>query len=145
MVLAAASRDGINSEIFRIPISWDSKEAVKVDPNEHASWSRKFSTNETKDTYELIEKAKRHGAKLAGVKVTIQDNVGKKEWVELATFPNKVITPEQLENVISVLREIQASGQVFLNVEHLVFDLGQGLLDWADEDKISLKPGEVKQ
>ena len=49
------------------------------------------------------------------------------------------------KNAWRALRKLQGSGQVQLGGEALHFTLGQDLLDWVEEVKTALKPGEVKQ
>lgn len=145
LVLAVGTKDGISSEIERIPILWDTKEKVQLDPNRLTSWHHKFAFNTTQDSYALIEKAKKHKALLSGIRITIQGTDGDKGWVELQMYEEKTVQPELLEEAIESLRKMQTSGQVQLVVTSLILEKGQHLLDWAEEDKITLVPSEVKQ
>ena len=52
---------------------------------------------------------------------------------------------ELVEECLGMLRKLQGNGQVKLGAASLHFDLGQDLLDWVEEVKTALEPGEVKQ
>ena len=67
------------------------------------------------------------------------------EWIELTTFQDKHISPDLLEECLGVLRKLQGTGQVQLAAEALSFELGAELLEWVNEIRATLKPGEVKQ
>jgi flavodoxin len=149
LVLAYAERDGVASPVERIqvPVGKDSGggSPLPIDPLHPAVWKRAFEYKSTKDTYETIERAKKYKASFSGVKVTIMGEGGDKEWIELQTYQEKLISPDLLEECLTMLRKLQGSGQVHLNVEALHFDLGQDLLGWVEEIKTTLIDGEVKQ
>lgn len=146
-VLAYAERDEVASLVERIPVpSGSGGEApILVDPNRPAVWLRSFELQSTKETYETIERAKKYHTQFAGVKLTILGEGGDNEWIELQTYKEKLISPELVEECLSVLRKLQGSGQVQMGAEALSFNLGQELLEWVEEVKTTLKPGEVKQ
>jgi hypothetical protein len=50
-----------------------------------------------------------------------------------------------IEECLDVLRKLQSTGQVQLTADALHFALGQDLLEWVEEVKATLQPGEVKQ
>ncbi|MDR3576906.1 MAG: DUF499 domain-containing protein [Anaerolineaceae bacterium] len=149
MVLAYAERDGVTAEVLRIPVpiggGGGGGDDPKVDPKRAAVWVRGFDLQSTKETYETIERAKKHSASFTGVKVTIMGEGGDKEWIELQTYQEKQVSPELVEEVLATLRKLQGSGQVQLGAAALNFSLGQDLLDWVEEVKTTLKAGEVKQ
>jgi len=146
LVLVYAERDGVASQIERIvvPATGD-KGTVPVDTRRPAIWTRSFELQSTKETYECIERARKHNATFVGIKLTIMGEGGDNEWIELNTFQDKRVTPELVEEVLTALRKLQGSGQVQLAAEALSFPLGQELLDWVEEVKATLEPGEVKQ
>jgi len=146
LVLAYAERDEVASLVERIvvPAAGD-KGTVQVDPKRPAVWMHPFELQSTKETYECIERARKHNATFVGIKLTIMGEGGDNEWIELSTFQDKRVTPELVEEVLIALRKLQGNGQVQLAAEALSFDIGQELLDWVEEVKTSLKPGEVKQ
>lgn len=145
LVLAYAERDGIISEMERIVIRWDKDETVPVDPKRPATWSRHFDFTSTKSSYEFIEQLKKYHALLLGPRITISGEGGDKEWIELTTFEQKRVMPEMLEETLATLRKLQGNGQVQLALTGVYFDTGQDLLDWVEDIKTTLVPGEVKQ
>jgi hypothetical protein len=116
-----------------------------VDPKRPAVWTRPFDSLSTKESYETIERAKKYKACFSGVKVIIMGEGGNNEWLELNTHQEMLGSPEQVEECLTVLRKWQGNGQVQLGAAALHFALGQDLLDWVEEVKTTLKPGEVKQ
>lgn len=145
LVLAYAERDGIRSAVESIPLSWTKDETVQVDAKKPATWQRRHGFDSTQDSYEFLARLQKHGALLFGLAVRIGDGQGYREWVNLDVSENKRIGPVWVEECLAVLRKLQEGGQVELSVEALHFERGQALLDWVEEARTSLKPGEVKQ
>jgi hypothetical protein len=145
-VQAVGACDGITSEVLRVAVP---KEGVigkiSVDPKRPVVWARTFNFSSTKESYEHIERAKKHKATFSGVSIMIMGEGGDNEWIELQTYQEKKVTPELLEETLTALRKLQGSGQVQLGSTGLHFELGQNLLDWIVEVKTELKAGEVKQ
>lgn len=149
-IQAYAELDGVASEVLRVPVPKDGgggggRGPVIVDPKRPAIWTRSFSYSSTKESYEHIELAKKHKATFSGVSITILGESGNNEWIELTTHEEKKVTPELMEETLAALRKLQGVGQVQLRSTRLHFELGQDLLDWVEEVKTELKPGEVKQ
>jgi hypothetical protein len=150
LVLAYAERDGVGSEMLRVVVpkgggGGGGGEPPMVDPKRPAVWARAFDYQSTQESYECIERAKKHKALLSGVHVTMMGEGGDKEWIELQTYQEKQAAPELLEECLAALRKLQGSGQVQLGGAALHFALGQDLLDWVEEVKTTLTVGEVKQ
>jgi hypothetical protein len=146
MVLAFAQRDGVVSEVLRVPVPTGVGSGhVAVDPKRPAVWQRAFTFPSTKESYECIERAKKYLVLFSGVNVTIMGESGDKEWIELQTYQEKQIAPELMEECLAVLRKLQGNGQVQLGCSALHFELGQDLLEWVEEIRTELKAGEVKQ
>jgi hypothetical protein len=138
------------SQVERFIVTWidpDGKgeQTPEVDLKRPAQWKKEFKPGSTKDSYELIERAKKHKALFSGLQVTIMGEGGNQEWIDLSMYEQKQVSPETLEETLVVMRKLQGSGQVQLVVKNLYFELGQDLLDWVEEIKTTLKPGEVKQ
>lgn len=145
-VLAYAERDGVASQVERINVpAGGGGTPIIVDPKRPALWTRAFELQSTKETYECIERAKKYQATFFGINVIIMGESGDKEWIELQTYEEKRSTPEMVEEVLGVLRKLQGNGQVHLGAAALHFNLGQDLLEWVEEVKTTLTPGEVKQ
>jgi hypothetical protein len=147
LVLAYAERDGVASEVERIPISWDRDEIVRVDPKRPATWrpEHRFGFNSTRDSYAFLERLKQYQALASGLSISISGEGGDKGWIELQMYAGKQVEPILVEECLEVLRKLQTTGQVQLVAEALHFNLGQDLLDWVEEVKTTLQPGEVKQ
>jgi hypothetical protein len=145
LILAYAERDDVASEIERIPISWERDESVRVDTKRPALWKRRHGLSSTRDSYEFLERLKKHQAQVSGVTITISGESGDKEWIELTMYENKRVDPARIEECLEALRKLQTTGQVQLVAEALHFEIGQDLLDWVEEIKGTLQPGEVKQ
>lgn len=144
-VLVFAERDGISSQVERINIPKNEITDVAIDPKKPAIWKRDFAFNITKESYEFLARAKAHQAVLSGLSLTISGDGGNKEWIELSMFEEKQLTSIQVEETLESLRRLQGNGQVQISVSTLHFEKGQDLLDWVEETKTVLSPGEVKQ
>jgi hypothetical protein len=144
-VLAYAEWGGIESQVEHIPINWETEEEIKVDPTLPAIWRRKQETESTKASYEFLELLKKHRSKAVGLSVTIGGEGGVREWIELRTFEDKQIEPELIEACLESLRKIQTEGQVKIETSALSFETGQDLLNWVEEVRTELRPGDIKQ
>ena len=144
-VLAFAERDGINSEVERFPLQWDRDDAIRVDPGREVVWKRGAGYNSTKETYKILEQANKYQAKFSGVTITISGEGSDKGWVELNMFSDMEVEPSLLEECLEVLRKLQTTGQVQIRYDTLRFTMGQDLLDWVEDAKTTLNPGEVIQ
>ena len=145
MVLPYAERDGIESDVERILINWEEEEDVKVDPHIPATLRRSKQTESTKASYELLDRMKRHQARIIGLTIIIGGEGGIKEWIDLRTYEDKQITPELIEECLGALRKMQTEGQVKIEAKGLWFESGQDLLNWIEEEKTSIHPNEVTQ
>ena len=145
LVLAYAECDGIESEVEYISVSWDREEPIKVDPRLPATLMQKQEFRTTKETYEFLERLKKHRANVVGLTITIGGESGVKEWIELTTYEKKRVAPQLLEECLEALRKLQGDGQVKTEAKALFFETGQDLLDWAETVKTVLEPGEIKQ
>lgn len=143
LVLAFAEKDGITSELERIPI--DKDEPVKVDPKLPVHWRRKQQTESTRDTYDFLTRLGRFRAQPVGLTITIGGEGNIREWIELTTHDEKMVGPDEIKECLESLRKVQTEGQVALKTRMLYFETGQELLDWVEEVKTALQPGEIKQ
>jgi hypothetical protein len=141
VVLAYTEKDGVESEVLRIPIDWKTDESLKIDPERPTTWNTKQSAQTTADTYALLDRMKKYDTAASGLTVT----VGDREWVELSVFDRKQLKADALETVIEALRGIQGDGQVQLKAVRLHFPRGQALKDWVEEMKTNLEPSQVTQ
>ena len=145
LVSAYAERAGIASEVLRVPVSWDQDQEVQVDTRRAATWQRRQSFDSTRDSYAFLERAKKYHATMSAVILTITGESGDKGWVELNVSEYKQVEPELIEACLDVLRQVQTTGQVQLAAGALHFTMGQDMLDWVEDVKTTLQPGEIKQ
>lgn len=145
LVLAYAERDGISSEVLRVPVDWEKDETVKVDPLLPARLNRRFATRSTSETYEWLQLAERRHARVRSPRLTVGGTGGVRRWLELATSEDLVLTPQRIDSILQVLREEGPDLSVQLEATALEFARGQDLLEWVAEVKTELKPGEVIQ
>ena len=142
LALAYAERDGVQSVVLQIPINWSKGECDKpIDPQKPAIWRHKYEFYFTPESYEFIDRLKRHEAKASGVKVTIAGD----RWAELTLHEGIELGGTQLSEAVEAVRKIPESGQVGVEAGTIHFSTGQRLLDWLNETKTDMKPGEVDQ
>lgn len=145
LVLAYAERDGIESEVEKIVVSWDSKKTVEVDPGRPATWTRSHGYNSTKESYEFLARLKKYSARVSGLNVTITGDGGDPGWIELNTSDQRQVGYEQVEACLEALRQVQTSGQIQLAAQALHFEAGLDLQAWVEDAKLTLRNGEVRQ
>ena len=144
IVLAYAERDGVQSDVLPIRFDWTKPEGDKpIDPEKPAIWKRPHTHHLTIESYEFMERLKRHHAKASGARVSITGD----RWVELAMHEMVELDGVQLGEIVESIRKlpVTGSGQVEVSASVLHFPTGQQLLDWLNETKADVKPGEVKQ
>lgn len=142
LVLAYAERHGVQSAILQISIDWNKADGDKpIDPQKPATWRHKHEYYFTPESYEFIDRLKRHEVSASGVKVTINGD----RWAELTLHDLIELSSAQLSEAVEAVRKIPDSGQVGLEAGALHFPTGQRLLDWLNETKTDVKLGEVKQ
>jgi hypothetical protein len=145
LILAYAEKEGIRSEVIRIPINWEEEEGIKVDPASPAFWRRNNETESTKASYEFLALLRKFHSQAVGLTVNIGGEGGVRDWIQLTTFGEKKIEPDLIEEGLEALRKIQTEGQVKLECKGLYFETGQDLLDLVAAIKTEIKSGEIKQ
>ncbi len=142
LALAYAEREGVESVVLQIPIDWSKAEGDKpIDPQKPAIWRHRHEYYFTPESYEFIDRLKRHEATASGVKITITGD----RWAELTLHELIELSGAQLNETVEAVRKLPESGQVGVEAGSIHFSTGQGLLDWLNETKTDVKPGEVKQ
>ncbi len=142
LALAYAERDGVESLVLSIPIDWSKADGEKpIDPQKPATWRRRHEFHFTPESYEFIDRLKRHEARVSCVKVTTSGE----RWAELTLHELTELSAVQLGEAVEAIRKLPESGQVGVEAGAVYFSAGQHLLDWLNETKTDVKPGEVKQ
>jgi hypothetical protein len=144
IVLACAERDGVQSEVLQLPIDWSKPDGDKpIDPQKPAVWKHPHPCYFTPESYEFIDRLKRHEAKISGVKLSITGD----RWLELTMHELVELDAAQTAAAVEALRAlpVTGNGQVEVSAGAIHFPTGQRLLDWLNETKTDVKHGEVKQ
>ena len=142
IVLAYAERDSVQSTVLQIPIDWSKPDGDKpIDPEKPAVWYHRHDFYFTPESYEFIDRIKRHEANVSAVKISITGD----RWAELTLHELIELTGIQLSEAVEAIRKLPESGQVGLEARAIHFPTGQRLMDWLNETKADVKPGEVKQ
>lgn len=145
IVLAYAECLSVPSELLRaqIPAGTGPVEEKPIDPNKPAIWKRPHAYYFTNESYEFIDRLKRHDVKISGAKISITGD----RWLELTFHDLIELDAANLSATIETLRAlpVTGNGQVEVSATALYFPSGQQLLDWLNEVKTDLKSSEVKQ
>lgn len=148
LVLAFAERDGIQSVVEHIRVTWDEKREITVDPTLPAAWKRtqSFAAPTTRESYEFLERLRKYNVQAKGPRINITgEGSHARKWVDLQTSDDNKCGADLIDRVLTVLREMQPEGQVQIEANELLFPTGQDLLGWVEEVKTTLHVGEVKQ
>jgi hypothetical protein len=144
LVLASAECEGIQSELLTIPLDWGRAEPGEaIDPLKPTSWKRRHEYHLTLESYEFMDRLKRHEASVRGVRIGVTGD----RWAELNLHELIELDATQLREAVEGIRRlpVTGTGQVEVSIGALYFPTGQRLLDWLNETKAEVKPGEVKQ
>lgn len=141
LVLAVAEKNGAISEPRRIDINWDERQDFTVNAALPARWMRPHKLDDTRASYEFLERLKKHGARANVSRVTIAGS----HWLELSFDEKLAFNAVQLEDAVNHLRGLLDEGNVILEASGLEFANGQALLDWVEDVKTELKLDEVQQ
>jgi hypothetical protein len=144
IVLAYAECQRIQSEVLRIPIDWSKTDGEKpIDPSKPAVWRKPVEYPLTLQSYEFMDRLKRHEAKISGVRISVTGD----RWAELTLDERVELDAAQVTDAVETLRRlpVTGSGQVQISATAIHFTTGQRLLDWLNESKEETKPGEVTQ
>ena len=91
----------------------------------------------------LVARLKRPDAKASGVRISVTGD----RWAELNLHELVELDAAQLGEAVEAIRKlpVTGNGQVEVSAGTIHFPTGQRLLDWLNETKTDVKPGEVKQ
>jgi hypothetical protein len=144
IVLACAECQGVQSEMLKIAIDWSKTDGERpIDPARPAIWRKPVEYQLTLQSYEFMERLKRHEARISGVRISVTGD----RWAELTLDERVELDGAQVTDAVETLRRlpVTGSGQVQISASAVHFTTGQRLLDWLNESKEEAKPGEVKQ
>ncbi|MCC5786917.1 MAG: DUF499 domain-containing protein [Phycisphaerales bacterium] len=143
-VLAYAICEGVESEVEPISLDWSQSdpEAKPIDPAKPATWKRRHELQITKESYEFVQRLTKHEASSSGIRVSCGEG---DRWADLSLAESVELSAVELHKVVETVREVAGVGQVAITAQAVHFPTGQRLLDWVNEVKAELKPGEVDQ
>jgi len=145
-VLAYAHHNGLESEVERFEVVWEpGEDTVRLDLRRPALWRRRQAFDNTRNSYEFLERMKRLEVKALGPLIRIGGEGAGREWLELSMFEAKQVDPALIEEALQVLRRLQTTGQVQFEVDALWFPTGQSLADWAEEVRATLRQDDIRQ
>lgn len=151
LAVGVAPKYDVQSETLQVKVPrgpGGGKPGPDIDKNKPLTLFKMQKTNDTEQTYAMLNTLKKHQASIASINITIDKN-GK--WAELNTDPDSPIDPAVLEQKIDNLRDIIADEDkttITLEYKNAHYPSGQHFLDWVEENKLELKtfkPSEVKQ
>ena len=142
-VLAYANCEGVESEVEQITLDWSKKDhgSKPIDPKKPAIWNRRHEFHITQESYDFVERLKNHEANASALRVTVTGD----RWAELSLHEKVELSAIDLHDAIEVVRKLPGSGQLGIVAGAIHFPTGQRLLDWVNEVKTEIKPGEVVQ
>lgn len=143
VILARAAAAGVTSNQLRIdvPASPEDDRPV-VDPQKAATFKRRLTRDSTGETYQFLELAARHKARLGGVRLDVARDG---HFVSLATDDRTYQEAGSVRELARRLMEVVEGGNLTLEAERLHFARGQEMLDLVADLRTALKPGEVEQ
>jgi hypothetical protein len=146
IVLAVAQCDGIQSETLTIKVPAKTDGGIEdkpIDPQKPAVLNRQLAFHLTMETYQFIEQLKRHDAKISGVRISVTGD----RWAQLDFHELVQLDSTEIGSAVEMLRglPITTNGQVTVSSQAIHFLTGQHLLDWLNEVKTDVRPGEVRQ
>lgn len=141
-VLAVAQKDGISSDLHKLEINWDEEKPFTINPMAPVKWKRMHEVNTTKQSYELLDLAKKYNASLSGVRVSV---VSEQNWLELNFNDKMTLEADKLKAALENMRGLLSEGQVAIETNVIHFLLGQDLIEWVAEVKTEIKAEEVEQ
>lgn len=143
VILARAAADGVTSTQLRVDVpSTPEDDRPVVDPQKATVFKRRLTRDSTGETYQFLELATRHKARLGGVRL----DVGRDgHFVSLATDDRTFQEAGNVRELARRLMEIVEGGNLTLETERLHFGRGQELLDMVADLRTALQPGEIEQ
>ncbi len=144
-IQAVAERDGILSNVESFAVEWNNRQEFKIDPVKPASWARKMTMTSTQTSYEFLGRIIKHRACVIGGELTVTSGKDEECWLQFNFGDAMKLDGGKLTATLNGLKEVLSDGVVSVRANRLLFETGQGLLDFAAEVKTDVKPDEVKQ
>jgi len=102
----------------------------KIDPREPALWKWEYAMGDpSRDPRGLLEELSKHKASLMGVHLLCEGS----KAAELAVEDDCELSPDQVGELVVVLRKLAGEGKTSLEASALKFPSGRRLLDWLEK------------
>jgi len=140
LAVAMAEKQGIYTEVKQILIST----IIQIVSNKPLKLNKHFRTNNSAETYKVIEILKKHNALISEVSTTIfeiDDNNIDKGWIEINFDSKTKIDVNEMEQEINNLQlTFMKNKPINISVDYGVthFATGQNFMDWVAENKYKL-------
>ncbi|MPZ42202.1 MAG: DUF499 domain-containing protein [Betaproteobacteria bacterium] len=144
LVLAAAEKNGVQSDVLRVDIDWNEQPGERpIDREKPALWRPQhgFELSTTRASYGFIARLRQFEAEAGSVSIRILGT----QWVEFALEDSIRVNGARMEQAVEYLRSFVAEGEVNLVARYVAFPTGQQLLDYVEEVKATLVRDEVQQ
>jgi len=107
MVLAYAECEEVKSDVLQIPLDWGRPDTDQaIDPLRPAIWKRRHEYYLTQESYDFMDRLKRHEAKASGVKISVTGD----RWAELTLYELVELDAGQLSEAIEAIRRLPVTG-----------------------------------
>ena len=147
LVLAAAEKDGVVSEVHRRDIAEEPVDRP-IDRTRPAIWTpaRSLRFESTRTAYGFIARLRKHLATARGLRLTVEAaGTANPTWSELNLSDDLALDAERIEAAIEHLRGLVADGEASIETKHLHFESGQRFLDYVAELRVDFLRDEVEQ
>lgn len=144
VIQVVAAKNGVRSApaIFHVTAAKQG-----IDPVKDAVWKcrKRFSNLQPSDGFQVLERARTYGATLCDLTINVV-SPDTDETLYYTLPATHSCTPDEVITLAEALVKLIPRGQTTITVGTMTFRTGQQLLDWAQQDKLSIDaPAEVKQ
>lgn len=131
---------------FNVPLNSTEEDEtiINIDKNKKLTINKKFSENNSKDTYKLLDTLENHNATLHCInELAILKKDNNEDYISISTNNSeKGVTPTEVKEIIdNISKKILKAEQVnvTLNINSIEFVTGQDFEDWISERKEEVK------
>ncbi len=140
LAIAMAEKHGIYTEVKQIPITT----TVEIVADKPLKLNKHFKTNNSAETYKVIEVLKKHNALISEVSTTlyeVDDKNMDKGWIEINFDGKTKIDVNEMEHEVNNLQStFLKNKKVNISIDYGIihFATGQNFMDWVAENKYKM-------
>jgi len=140
LAVGISEKHGIQSDPLQVRAPDKRKpDGLKINKEQPLELSKKHQTNDSKQTYEMLNTLKNEEATISDVSVII--NKGER-WIDLntddSTYFDAAVIENQIDNLRDILGEEEDNTSVILEFAKVYFATGQKFLNWVHENEYDL-------